>query len=890
LLRETNKSEPKRTSGKKTRSSTMAFTMETIISVATDEDETESIGSLNSSRSQSEKVVPDPMSSPLTDDSIYEFYADHLLPTILSSLPILARRLCRDAFIGTASKGQELCLSVQPEWMKGKLDGLGDALLLGGSAFNADGDAIESQQTMRSFQAFFVQWIQWLQWLLVDWNILVFLWQNFGGIILVVAVLSVMPGRIHTLLGKFLRLPLMGLIYLVITIELFIYIAVRLVIRTLEVCVATPKHRELRSKMANASNSYKEWYGCAAELDRSQKRNLWQNTTRDETSVHYNWPLIDQLLAHMREARLVKKDPMLALAVLQQCTRKNVGGIMDEDLFCQTHTGEPKFIVMEFMDEVAKIVHWLTDHTLLMEQQASESQRKHLRKRKSLREYRRFQEKSRLERKKLWKSLVEFSTLDFFATGGVGDNKPIDGDGGDSTATSAIPDYGGVAFDDVTASSSRSSSEQSSCGSRVGREQLAGFLKRAHHAYGKTALCLSGGAMMGMYHIGHLKGLIETDCMPEIVSGTSAGSVIGAVLCTRTDDELLRDLEPEVIGPQLHPFDRNWRERIWSLVTTGNMFCGEHWQDVIQWFTRGDMTFEEAYRKTGRIFCVTLSAVAKKTSPVLMNYISAPNVTIRSAVVASAAVPGLIAPQTLMIKDPDGTIRSAGPELYVDGSIRHDIPIVGLSEMLNCRFFVACQCNPHVLPFFFNVKGGVGEPSRWIGDEHETSWRGGFLLAALEMYLKNDMQSKFLFLQNLDSAIGFTGTMFTQSFIGTTTIVPPVQLRDFALVMTDPSVPRLRRYMRVGSIAAYQHTAMIRCHYRVYDALEECIAKLERGGTGGCTTEPNEFVVRLDASHKKKVGLMARSEAARISRRSTGGEGIESGSLSSVSETDLMNL
>ena len=32
----------------------------------------------------------------------------------------------------------------------------------------------------------------------------------------------------------------------------------------------------------------------------------------------------------------------------------------------------------------------------------------------------------------------------------------------------------------------------------------------------------------------------------------------------------------------------------------------------------------------------------------------------------------------------------------------------------------------------------------------DDSWRGGFLLAALEMYLKNDMRSKFHFLNDLE--------------------------------------------------------------------------------------------------------------------------------------------
>ena len=74
------------------------------------------------------------------------------------------------------------------------------------------------------------------------------------------------------------------------------------------------------------------------------------------------------------------------------------------------------------------------------------------------------------------------------------------------------------------------------------------------------------------------------------------------------------------------------------------------------------------------------------------------------------------------MKDTDGTIRSAGDELYFDGYIIHDIPIAGLSEMLNCQFFIACQANPHIVPFFFNSKGAVGRPSRWSSGEQAWSW------------------------------------------------------------------------------------------------------------------------------------------------------------------------
>ena len=55
----------------------------------------------------------------------------------------------------------------------------------------------------------------------------------------------------------------------------------------------------------------------------------------------------------------------------------------------------------------------------------------------------------------------------------------------------------------------------------------------------------------------------------------------------------------------------------------------------------------------------------------LINHLSAPNVTIASAVMASSAVPGFIHPVRLQYKDAHGTIRGYGEhdQTYYDGTL-----------------------------------------------------------------------------------------------------------------------------------------------------------------------------------------------------------------------------
>lgn len=41
------------------------------------------------------------------------------------------------------------------------------------------------------------------------------------------------------------------------------------------------------------------------------------------------------------------------------------------------------------------------------------------------------------------------------------------------------------------------------------------------------------------------------------------------------------------------------------------------------------------------------------------------------------------------------------------------------------------------------------------------------------------MKAKFVFLDDLEAAVGFTSQLFTQGFVGTTTIVPQVSFWDY---------------------------------------------------------------------------------------------------------------
>lgn len=61
-------------------------------------------------------------------------------------------------------------------------------------------------------------------------------------------------------------------------------------------------------------------------------------------------------------------------------------------------------------------------------------------------------------------------------------------------------------------------------------EEKFEFFYETRQAFGRSALCLSGGATLGMYHLGVIKVLFEHKLLPRVISGSSVGSIIASVL------------------------------------------------------------------------------------------------------------------------------------------------------------------------------------------------------------------------------------------------------------------------------------------------------------------------------------------------------------------------
>ena len=224
-------------------------------------------------------------------------------------------------------------------------------------------------------------------------------------------------------------------------------------------------------------------------------------------------------------------------------------------------------------------------------------------------------------------------------------------------------------------------------------EQKLEFFAETRHSYGRTALLLSGGATFGKFHFGLLKALYEQDLFPRIICGSSVGALIFSVLSCYPLAELPKFFDPEYTFkyPILGRMTDSRLQFIIDLIVGKVVLDTQTLKDYVYRHT-GDITFKEVFQKNGWNLNITVTDFSVNSAPRLLNYLTAPNVVVWSAVLASCAIPGMYAKVELMQKLSDGSIIQYDPSThrmsFVDGSVASDLPMQRLTELFNVNTFI----------------------------------------------------------------------------------------------------------------------------------------------------------------------------------------------------------
>ncbi|KAK6351490.1 hypothetical protein TWF718_004650 [Orbilia javanica] len=383
---------------------------------------------------------------------------------------------------------------------------------------------------------------------------------------------------------------------------------------------------------------------------------------------------------------------------------------------------------------------------------------------------------------------------------------------------------------------------------------------------GRTALCLSGGACFAYYHFGVLRAHLDAGVIPNIITGTSGGGLVAALVGTRTDEELKVVIRPELADKitACHDSMAVWMTRWWK---TGARFDSVDWASRALWFTRGSTTFREAYERTGRTLNISCVPSNPNSPSILLNHITAPDCVIWTALLASAAVPGILNPVVLMMKTKkDDLIPYSFGHKWKDGSIRTDIPIQALNLHFNVNFPIVSQVNPHITLFFFSSRGTVGRP---VSHRKGRGWRGGFLGSATEQYLKLDLNKWLKVLRHLELLPRPLGTdwsnLFLQRFYGSVNIIPRTKLIDYYYILSDPSRERLSWMIKSGEHATFPKLKFIRNRWKIEQLVEEGRRKHKGKGAELEAILSSEDIASLLKQRKVGSGSISKRNSRRIS-------------------------
>lgn len=350
---------------------------------------------------------------------------------------------------------------------------------------------------------------------------------------------------------------------------------------------------------------------------------------------------------------------------------------------------------------------------------------------------------------------------------------------------------------------------------KLSYEKKIDFFHRASHCFGRSALMLSGGANYGMFHLGVTKALHEQRVLPKVISGSSAGAVVASVIGTHSDEELKGYFSLEGINSEAMKF-MGWKR----LLKGQYLLDGDHLEESLAKFIP-DLTFEEAYEKTGRAISITISPAHLNHESRMLNALSSPTVYVRKGVLASTAVPGLFPAVTLVAKNHKGEPQPYNPaRQWIDGTLSHDLPGKRLSRLYGVNHFIASQVNPHVAPFVTDKNKAKSLRQMMVQSTTKASKN---VVTNILKYTTDNLRSP-----TLSYALSQVHAMVAQDYSADIIITPDFSTLNPWKLFSNPETADIEKLVKAGEQATWPKIEWIRNCTKISRTLDSLIEELEK--------------------------------------------------------------
>ncbi len=336
------------------------------------------------------------------------------------------------------------------------------------------------------------------------------------------------------------------------------------------------------------------------------------------------------------------------------------------------------------------------------------------------------------------------------------------------------------------------------------------FLKRAARSFGRSCLLLSGGASQGLFHFGVIRELEAEGIMPRVITGSSAGAIVAGIVGSHTDAEL-----EEMLDPSRMAFEWCRMFGITDMIKGSGVLDQSLLKKSID-RNIPETTFLEAYAHTNRILNITVSPADPNQFPRLLNYLTAPNVLIRRAALASAAIPGLFPPVQLRAKNFTGKSVAYMPQSrWIDGSVHEDIPKERVNRLHNINHYIVSQANPHVVPFLSDDTDEKG----LLPFIQDVVFKGPML--QIEHFL--EVVHQHFEVPGLGSIIKKAHAMARQNYSGDITIHPERRLMNLGKTFSNFGSAEIEKILWEGRRATWPKIERIRNTTQISRTFDRCL-------------------------------------------------------------------
>jgi TAG lipase/lysophosphatidylethanolamine acyltransferase len=347
-------------------------------------------------------------------------------------------------------------------------------------------------------------------------------------------------------------------------------------------------------------------------------------------------------------------------------------------------------------------------------------------------------------------------------------------------------------------------------------------LKQMQWVFGRSALLLNGSVALGAYHLGIVKALHQAKLLPNIIFGSNTGALVAACLCCL--DNIEGVLSGDAIdfsafakrgttGSLKRKWDRLWKEGTLMDVTVLEQFAKDN---------LGEITFREAYRKTGRTLNVNVTMYYeenKTTGTWLFNHYTTPDALVYTAAVSSCATPLIYGLTPLRAKARDGSIIAFDPPALSFStnlaSFHINDAVVRLREQCGVKMSVVSECSISRLPYLtLNPQRAL--PLKVIHFFTEEIWRFLAWVSRLRWFRSR-----------------LTGLLQNASDVSLSDVVvyPAATAQDLVMLLQNPDRRILDYCTLRGCQIMWPMMPLMKTHIAIEQAIHEGIRLvLEEGG------------------------------------------------------------